>query len=252
MAIPVNLQVFEGPLDLLLHLVEINKIDIYDIPIAEITDQYLEYISKMPVTDMDMMSEFLVMAAVLLRIKSKEMLPPPEEPEDEEEIDEKTELFNRLYEYKMYKYAASLLRDEGETAGNRIFRERVIPEDLHYEEPPVDLKALADGRDLDTLKQIFDEVIRKQSYKIDPVRSRYGRVVREKYTVNQAIGHIRTRIARSKRTSFRKLLEEKPDRISIIVTFLAVLEMTRNNEITISQDAPFDDIIITPGGGTVE
>ena len=111
MAISVKLEVFEGPLDLLLHLIEKNKVDIYDIPIVLITDQYLEYVSAMQERDMDVMSEFLVMAATLLRIKSKMLLPKDDSEEDEEEDDPRKELVERLLEYKMYKYASFELKD---------------------------------------------------------------------------------------------------------------------------------------------
>ena len=108
MGIPVKIDDvgFKGPLDLLLHLIEKNKVDIYDIPIVLITEQYLEYIQKLDAKDMDVMSEFLVMAATLIRIKSKMLLPPEETEEEEEEIDPRQELVERLLEYKMYKYAS--------------------------------------------------------------------------------------------------------------------------------------------------
>ncbi len=251
MEIPVKIQVFEGPLDLLLHLIEINKLDIYDIPISEITDQYLDHISRMPFLDMDSASEFLVMAAVLLRIKSKEMLPVETEDEETDEIDEKTELQNRLFEYKMYKYAASLLREENETAGNRVYKDKDIPKDLKIEHPPIDYEELLSGISMSDLKMIFQEALKRQENKIDPIRSKYGKVYREKITVSQAITGIRSRIKRKKDLSFRSLLSENRDRVSIIVTFLAVLEMTRNNEIIIKQDHLFDDIIISSGGDKI-
>ena len=110
MAIPVKLPVFEGPLDLLLHLIDKNKIDIYDIPIVEITDQYLEYIHQMEREDLDIMSEFMVMAATLLDIKCR-MLLPKEVNEEGEEEDPRAELVQQLLEYKMYKYMSYELRD---------------------------------------------------------------------------------------------------------------------------------------------
>ena len=110
MELQVKLEVFEGPLDLLLHLIEKNKVDIYDIPIVTITQQYLDYMKQMNTTDMDLMSEFLVMAATLVRIKSK-MLLPVEETEEEEPEDPRQELVERLLEYKMYKYASFELKD---------------------------------------------------------------------------------------------------------------------------------------------
>jgi len=111
MSLSVTLEKFEGPLDLLLHLIEKNKINIYDIPIVEITEQYMDYIRQMQEQDMEVMSEFLVMAATLLNIKSK-MLLPEEEPEDTEEpVDPRQELVERLLQYKMYKYASLELSD---------------------------------------------------------------------------------------------------------------------------------------------
>ena len=103
MSIPVKLEAFEGPLDLLLHLIDKNKVNIYDIPIVEITEQYLEYIKQMDTKNLEIMSEFLVMAATLVKIKSK-MLLPVEESEEEEAVDPRQELVDRLLEYKMYKY----------------------------------------------------------------------------------------------------------------------------------------------------
>nr|MCR5798154.1 segregation/condensation protein A [Eubacterium sp.] len=109
MGIPVKLEVFEGPLDLLLHLIEKNKVDIYDIPIVLITEQYLDYVQQMEKANMDIMSEFLVMAATLVKIKSKMLLPVEEE--DEEYEDPRQELVERILEYKMYKYASFELKD---------------------------------------------------------------------------------------------------------------------------------------------
>lgn len=114
MALDIKLNVFEGPLDLLLHLIEKNKVDIYDIPIAEITEQYMEYIQAMKEAKLDSMSDFLVMAATLLKIKVKMLLPAPEE--EEEEGDPREELVRRLIEYKIYKYASG---NSGHTARKR-------------------------------------------------------------------------------------------------------------------------------------
>ena len=110
MAIPVKLEVFEGPLDLLLHLIEKNKVDIYDIPIVEITRQYLEYVKELPKDDLNTVSEFMVMAATLLDIKCRMLLPKTEDEEGEEE-DPRAELVQKLLEYKMYKYMSYELKD---------------------------------------------------------------------------------------------------------------------------------------------
>ena len=128
MGIPVKLQVFEGPLDLLLHLIEKNKIDIYDIPIVEITNQYMEYIKAMQKEDLNIMSEFLVMAATLLDIKCR-MLLPKEVNEEGEEEDPRQELVEQLLEYKMYKFMSYELKDR-ELDGDRImYKTASIPDD---------------------------------------------------------------------------------------------------------------------------
>ncbi|MEG1741768.1 MAG: segregation/condensation protein A, partial [Acetivibrio sp.] len=121
MSISVKLEAFEGPLDLLLHLIDKNKVNIYDIPIAMITEQYLEYIAAMKTKDMDIMSEFLVMAATLLNIKSR-MLLPKDETQEEEEEDPRKELVERLLEYKMYKYISYELKDRQEDASKVLFK----------------------------------------------------------------------------------------------------------------------------------
>ena len=127
MAIPVKLPVFEGPLDLLLHLIDKNKIDIYDIPIVEITDQYLEYIHQMEREDLDIMSEFMVMAATLLDIKCR-MLLPKEVNEEGEEEDPRAELVQQLLEYKMYKYMSYELRDRMNEASRSVYKEPTLQE----------------------------------------------------------------------------------------------------------------------------
>ena len=127
--LPVKLEVFEGPLDLLLHLIDKNKINIYDIPIAEITEQYLEYINAMETKDLETMSEFLVMAATLINIKSR-MLLPAKETEEEEETDPRQELVERLLEYKMFKYISWELKDKELDASRSLYKPPTIPEEI--------------------------------------------------------------------------------------------------------------------------
>ena len=164
MALSVKLQVFEGPLDLLLHLIDINKIDIYDIPISLITDQYLAYIRQMQALDMEIMSEFLVMAATLLRIKSK-MLLPKEPKEEAEREDPRAELVERLLEHKMYRYMAMELKDRQLDASKSLYKGRTLPADMVYEEPPVDLEALVGDMDFQKLHRIFLDVLKRQENK---------------------------------------------------------------------------------------
>lgn len=246
MAIPVKLQVFEGPLDLLLHLIDINKIDIYDIPISLITDQYLAYIHQMEKQDMEIMSEFLVMAATLLKIKSK-MLLPVEKKTDEEIADgedPRQELVERLLEYKMYKYAAEELKDMQLDAGRAVFKPMTLPEGLKYEEPPVDLKQLVGGMTLEKLHGIFKSIIRRQNDRIDPIRSKYGKIEKEEISLADKMAQIEAYGQEHRKFSFRGLLERQRTRTNTIVTFLAVLELMKSGKIQIVQDHLFDDIQI--------
>ena len=169
MGIPVKLEAFEGPLDLLLHLIEKNKIDIYDIPIAEITDQYLSYVQAMKETDLDVMSEFLVMAATLLRIKSK-MLLPVEESLPEEEQDPRLELVERLLEYKLYQHMAYELKDLQLDADRQLYKAATIPPEVAAYKEEISLEELLGDLTLAKLQGIFRSVIRRQVDKVDPIR----------------------------------------------------------------------------------
>ena len=157
MGIPVKLEVFEGPLDLLLHLIEKNKVDIYDIPIVEITNQYMEYIRQMQREDLNVMSEFLVMAATLLDIKCK-MLLPKEVKEDGEEEDPRQELVEQLLQYKMYKYMSYELRDRQVDADLILYKNPTIPEEVLEYVEPVDLDLLLGDLTMVQLKKVFQEV----------------------------------------------------------------------------------------------
>lgn len=244
MGIPIKLQVFEGPLDLLLHLIDINKIDIYDIPIVLITEQYFEYINGMETQDMDVISEFLVMAATLLKIKSKMLLPPEEDEETGEESDPREELVARLLEYKMYKYAAAELKDMGISAEKQFYKTMTMPKDLKYEEPPVDLEALVGDMNLSKLQAIFSAVIKRQADKVDPIRSKYGNIEEEEVNLADKMRDMDSYIKKHKTFSFRKMLEKQKGKVNTIVTFLAILEMMKSGKISIVQENLFDDIII--------
>ena len=161
MAISVKLEAFEGPLDLLLHLIEKNKIDIYDIPIVEITAQYLDYIRQMQREDMNVMSEFLVMAATLIDIKCK-MLLPKEVNEDGEEEDPRAELVQKLLEYKMYKYMSFELRDRQVDAARNMYREQRLPKEVEAYRQPIDYEELIGDMNLNKLHEIFKSIVKKQ------------------------------------------------------------------------------------------
>lgn len=243
MSIDVKLQVFEGPLDLLLHLIEKNQVNIYDIPIVTITEQYLEYLGEMQRQDLDVMSEFLVMAATLINIKAK-MLLPKEEEEEEEEEDPRAELVRRLLEYKMYKYAATELKDMELDAAGSIYRSPAIPKEVAEYREEIDPVELCDGLTLNRLNEIFQMVMKKQVEKIDPIRSKFGTIEREEISIEERMDTIRAQVKGLKGISFRTLLEIQASKINVIVTFMAILELMKVGAITVRQDGLFDDIMI--------
>ena len=253
MAIPVKLEKFEGPLDLLLHLIEKNKIDIYDIPIVEITEQYLEYVRQMQEKDMNVMSEFLVMAATLVDIKCR-MLLPVEISEEGEEEDPRAELVQKLLEYKMYKYMSLELRDRQVDAARNLYREKNLPEEVQKYQPPLDYEELMGDLSLGRLHEVFQMVLRRKEDKVDPVRSQYGRIEREEVDMDLKTLYVEAYLREHKTFSFRRLLEKQGSRAEIIVTFLIILELMKVGKISISQENIFDDIMITSieGKGSID
>ncbi len=243
MAIPVKLEVFEGPLDLLLHLIEKNKIDIYDIPIALITEQYMEYLREMEKQDLDNMSEFLVMAATLLKIKSR-MLLPREETEEEEPEDPRQELVERLLEYKMYKFMSLELRDRQMDADKMLFKKSTLPPEVANFKEEIHLDELLGDLTLSKLNDIFRSVMKKQVDKIDPVRSKFGKIEKEEVNLSVKMRYVQEYGLEHKKFSFRKLLEEQNDKMDLIVTFLCILELMKMGRISIVQEEIFDDILI--------
>ena len=224
MAIPVKLEVFEGPLDLLLHLIEKNKIDIYDIPIVEITAQYLEYIKAMQTEDMNVMSEFLVMAATLLDIKCR-MLLPKEVNEEGEEEDPRAELVQKLLEYKMYKYISFELKDRQVDAACTMYKGRTLPKEVEEYRPPVNY--LLGDATLGRLQDLFKLVMRRQEEKIDPVRSTFGNIEKDEIDMDVKTVYIEDYIHTHKTFSFRQLLEKQHSKMEVIVTFLVMLELMK-------------------------
>lgn len=243
MELNVHLEAFEGPLDLLLHLIEKNKVDIYDIPIVEITAQYLSYIDEMKKADLNIMSEFLVMAATLLDIKSRYLL-PKEEVEDGEEEDPRLELVQQLLEYKMYKSMSYVLKDRQVDADKVFYKVPTIPKEVEAYRQPVDLEELVGDMNLTKLNNIFSSVIRRQQDKIDPVRSKFGKIEKEEVSLEDTIAFLEEYANSHKNFSFRDLLETRKTKMQIIVMFLAILEFMKIGKILISQREIFDDILI--------
>lgn len=243
MGISYKLEHFEGPLDLLLHLIEKNKVSIYDIPIALIAEQYLEFVSNMETEDLNIVSEFLVMAATLIDIKSR-MLLPAEVNEDGEEEDPRAELVERLLEYKKYKYMAMELQDMELDAERLLYKDPTIPKEVLRYEAPVDLDKLLDGLTLAKLQSIFESVMKRKADKIDPIRSKFGDIKREPVSLEKKIGSVMHYARKHKKFSFRQILEKQGDKTDIVVTFLAILELMKIGKIYLTQEATFDDMYI--------
>lgn len=243
MGIPVKLEVFEGPLDLLLHLIDKNKIDIYDIPIVEITSQYMEYIRNMQESNLDVMSEFLVMAATLLDIKCK-MLLPKEKTEEGEEEDPRQELVEQLLQYKMYKYISYELKDRQEEAELVLYKYPTIPDVVAEYEEPVDLDELLEGINMSVLDKIFQDVMKRQDAKIDPVRSKFGKIEKEEVPLPVKLIYVQEYAKTHRRFSFKTLLESQNSKMHIVVTFLAVLELMKTGNIRVEQEETCGDIMI--------
>ena len=241
MAIPVKLNVFEGPLDLLLHLIDKNKIDIYDIPIVEITDQYMEYIHAMEKEDLGVMSEFMVMAATLLDIKCR-MLLPKEINEEGEEEDPRAELVQKLLEYKMYKYMSYELKDKMDDASGVYFREPDVPREVLQYREPVDPSELLAGLTLEKLNAIYQSIIRRQDDRRDPIRSQFGKIEKEEVSLSDKMLEMKEFAKTHRKFSFRDLLKKQCSKVQVIVTFLSVLELIKMGHIHVVQEVSFDDI----------
>ncbi len=243
MELNVKLNVFEGPLDLLLHLIHKNKVDIYDIPIAEITDQYMAYVDEMKRRDLDEMSEFLVMAATLLSIKAKMLLPKDEEAEEEEE-DPRAELVQKLLEYKMYKSISYELKDRQVDANQVFYKLPTIPPEVASYEQPVDIEELMMGLTLKKLNGIFQELLKREKGRVDPIRSKFGQIRKEEVSLEEKMEYLSGYCLEHRKFRFRELLNEDSSKNEIIVTFLAVLELIKNGTIRIVQEKIFDEIQI--------
>lgn len=236
----VKLDVFEGPFDLLLHLVRINEMDIYDIQIAEITQQYLEYIDAMEQLDLNVAGDFLVMAATLINIKSRTLAPlPVEEQEEEEEIDEEYEnirdaqdLMRRLIEYRQFKEMAVELADREDEQLRVFYRNSVLP------------KVVDDGstdelrEDINLLFSAFARVL-----KYTEGRPRHH-VREEEFSVEEKLEVLREKMALEKRFRLQEVFERCVNKVEVITVFLALLEMCRMKEARVKQDKETGDIFL--------
>jgi segregation and condensation protein A len=190
------------------------------------------------------MSEFLVMAATLINIKSR-MLLPAVETEDEQDADPRQELVDKLLEYKMFKYVSEKLRDKQEDASRILFKPPTIPKEIADYKEEIDVNELIGDLTLSKLHEIFSSIVKKQSDKIDPIRSKFGKIEQEEINLSDIFIQIQEYGIKNKIFYFRNLLEQQSTKMEIIVTFLGILELIRLGRIRIEQEHMFDDIRIT-------
>ncbi|MFH1645578.1 MAG: segregation/condensation protein A [Candidatus Omnitrophota bacterium] len=228
----VKLEIFEGPLDLLLYLIKKNELNIYDIPISRVTEQYLEYIDMMQILDLDIAGEFLLMAATLIQIKSK-MLLPIEQLEEEEQEDPRAELVKKLLEYKKFKEAADGLQ-QMEFAQKDIFTRPIRIKDIEDlpDAEPVDEASIFD------LLSAFSKVLKSVS------KESVYEVKKEELTVSGKIHELFHMLVKSNFVRFFDLFKQAKSKIEIVVTFMAVLELIKMKEVVARQDNVFGDIKI--------
>jgi len=225
----VRLEVFEGPLDLLLHLIRRNQVDIYDIPIATITDQYLDYLSLMKALNLDVAGEFLLMAATLLHIKSKMLLPSPPE-EEEEEDDPRAELVNRLLEYEKYKEVAVRLHER-----DILERDTFVPGKQAEESEERGLVEVGVFELIEALKDVLNRYSPETAYDI----------TLDRITIEERIAQILETVkAEGKELLFSSLFSGVSSKDDIIITFLALLELIKMRMIKVYQRVPFGPIEI--------
>ena len=231
----VQIASFDGPLDLLLQLISKAKIDIKDIFVSEITDQYLQIVHSMETLDLENVSDFLTMAATLLQIKSRSLLPKPEE--DIEIEEEKQRLIQNLYEYRRLKDAAEELNAMASRAESNYYR---LPDEYVSTENEVVLDKVSVDELLTVLVELLAEKDAKAEESISP-----STVVRPiNIPLNKAIADLRTKLSRKKRILFRELFKSWKQRYEIIVYFLGMLELIANGEISALQESAFDEIVL--------
>ncbi len=247
MAMTFQLKDFDGPLDLLLHLITKAQVDIKDIFVSEITDQYIESVRNAPDLDMDDATDFLVMAATLLEIKSRAMLPKPPKLEEDQEDPEQA-LIRQLEEYKRFKETAAAMQ-QFERAAQDIFTK--LPEE--YPLPPQETELV--GLTLEGLTEAFLRIwARKPSLDEDAESNRYAPrdIHRDEHTVQECMLTLLHGIRRKGRMRFDEAFSDAPTREEVVTLFLAMLELLKLGEMHLEQESVYSEIILLPGRAEVE
>jgi segregation and condensation protein A len=240
MGINVKIDIFEGPLDLLLHLIKNAEVDIYDIPIAEITDQYIAYLKAMEELDLEVASEFLVMAATLIEIKSKMLLPRKKNLDDEIAADEdpRKELVEKLIEYKKYKGFASVLKEINEST-TLFFKSPEIIDDIENQE--IFFKNITVENLMVAFKKVVDSYENRYNKKSDDINDS---LKLDEYKIEDKIETIKRMVLKDGKVYFSCFFINARDRMEVVVTFLAMLELIKLKVIKAIQYRNYDDITI--------
>ena len=229
----IKINNFEGPLDLLCHLIDKNKMDIYDINISEITDQYIKYIEQMEKMNLEITSEFLVMSSTLLYLKSIHLL--PKQQEDEEEITEE-ELIRRIIEYKKFKEITKKLKENFLQYSKRFYK---FPEEIELPKQKIE-------KDYDStiIPKIYKELLQRNTEKINENASNIEKIaITETYTVGNTVKEMYRALVKFKKFTFNKLFSlKKHNRNEVVTAFSGLLEMSRRNKVITEQDELFGDI----------
>lgn len=229
----IKLENFEGPLDLLCHLIDKNKMDIYDINLSEITDQYIDYIKQMEKMNLEITSEFLVMSSTLLYLKSKHLLPKVQE--EEEEITEE-ELIRRIIEYKQYKEITKKLKENFLQYSKRFYKSA--------EEIELPKQKIEREYDNKIIPEIYKSILQKNTEKINENASNIEKIaITETYSVGDTVKQMYRALIKFKKFSFNKLFSlKKHDKREVVTAFSGLLEMSRRNKVVTEQEELFGDI----------
>lgn len=233
MSYKIKLEMFEGPLDLLLYLIKKDQLNIYDIPIAQVTEQYMQYLELMKMLNLDIVGDFLVMAATLMQIKSRMLLPPDPNAQQEEELDPRDELVRRLLEYKQFKEIAENLRNRELTRQDFFGRILDVERTKELKEEAKEVYFEASLFDLITA---FTKILKNVPKEV------FYEVIKEEHTVEQKIHDILHMLLEKPKVMLGDLFSRSRSKIEIIVTFMAILELIRLREIIALQKRLFDEI----------
>ncbi len=236
-AYKVKLEAFEGPLDLLLHLVKTNELDLYNLPIAVITDQYLQYLDMFEQLNLDVAGEYLVMAATLTHIKSRMLLPPSEDETDEPDEDPRADLVQQLVEYQRYREAARALGERAILARDVFRRDPAAP--ANDEGEGIRLRDVTIGDLLEAFREVMERALRES----------FHEVITEEVSVRECIEVIVRRIEIDGAMRFRDLFAGAPTRRRLVATFLALLELVKRQFIVARQEEEHAEILLFPRGG---